>query len=480
MKLKSSTPKDLMSEIKDMDIKMVDMRFTDIPGTTQHFTIPIKFLDEDIFSDGLGFDGSSVRGFQSIENSDMAMVPDVTTGYIDPFYSEKTIAFYCDVVDPISYESYEKDPRYIAKKAEKYLKSSGMGDTAYFGPEAEFFVFNDVKYDSGSNFSFHEVDSTEGAWNTGKDENPNLGHKPRHKGGYFPLPPSDSLQDVRTEMVLTMEEIGINVEASHHEVATGGQCEIDLEFSPLLSMADDLLRYKYVVKNVAKQYGMTATFMPKPLFEDNGSGMHVHSSIWKKNKTLMYKKGNYADLSDFALHYIGGILKHAPSLLAFCAPTTNSYKRLVPGFEAPVNIAYSQANRTASVRIPNNYTASPKAKRVEFRCPDPSSNPYLAFTSMLMAGIDGIQNKIHPGEAMDKNLYDLPPEELQDIPTVCASLREAVTALDADREFLVRGDVFTDEQISAYIELKWEEIYRFEHTPHPVEFICIETTWAYC
>ena len=471
MKYNCKTPKELLKKIKNDEIKMVDLRFTDMPGSTHHISIPIKYLTEDLFKNGVGFDGSSVRGFQSIENSDMAMVPEVTSGYIDPFFSEKTIAFYCDVVDPITYKSYSRDPRYIAKKAEKYLKSSGMGDTAYFGPEAEFFIFNDVKYDSGSNFAFHEVDSTEGAWNTGKDESPNLGHKPRHKGGYFPLPPSDSLQDVRTEMVLTMEDIGINVEASHHEVATGGQCEIDLEFSPLLSMADDLLRYKYVVKNVAKLHGLTAPFMPKPFFEDNGSGMHVHSSIWKKNKTLMYKKGNYADLSDFALHYIGGILKHAPSLLAFCAPTTNSYKRLVPGFEAPVNIAYSAANRTASVRIPNNYTASPKSKRIEFRCPDPSANPYLAFSAILMAGLDGVKNKINPGKPTDINIYEAPAEVLAKIPSTPGSLAEALYALEKDHKNLLAGDVFTKDNIETYISFKREnEVSPMDIRPHPHEF----------
>ena len=471
MKYNCKTQKELIKKIKNDEIKMVDLRFTDMPGSTHHISIPIKYLTEDLFKNGVGFDGSSVRGFQSIENSDMAMVPEVSSGYIDPFFSEKTIAFYCDVVDPITYKSYSRDPRYIAKKAEKYLKSSGMGDTAYFGPEAEFFIFNDVKYDSGSNFAFHEVDSTEGAWNTGKDESPNLGHKPRHKGGYFPLPPSDSLQDVRTEMVLTMEDIGINVEASHHEVATGGQCEIDLEFSPLLSMADDLLRYKYVVKNVAKLHGLTATFMPKPLFEDNGSGMHVHSSIWKKNKTLMYKKGNYADLSDFALHYIGGILKHAPSLLAFCAPTTNSYKRLVPGFEAPVNIAYSAANRTASVRIPNNYTASPKSKRIEFRCPDPSANPYLAFSAILMAGLDGVKNKINPGKPTDINIYEAPADVLAKIPSTPGSLSEALDALETDHKYLLAGDVFTKDNIETYISFKKEnEVSPMDIRPHPHEF----------
>jgi len=471
MKFNCSTSKELMSKIKDLDLKMVDLRFTDMPGTTHHITIPIKFLNEDLFTNGVGFDGSSVRGFQSIEKSDMTMVPDITTAYIDPFYSEKTIAFYCYIVDPVTYESYSKDPRFIAKKAEEYLKSSGMGETAYFGPEAEFFIFNDVKYDSGSNFTFHEVDSGEGAWNTGREESPNLGHKPRHKEGYFPLPPVDSMHDVRTDMVITMENIGINVEAHHHEVATGGQQEIDLEFSPLLSMADDLLKYKYVVKNVARQHGLTATFMPKPLFEDNGSGMHVHSSIWKNGETLMYKKGNYADLSDFALHYIGGILKHAPALLALCAPTTNSYKRLVPGFEAPVNIAYSEANRTASVRIPNNYTSSPKAKRIEFRCPDPSSNPYLAFSSILMAGLDGVKNKIDPGQPTDINIYEAPADILAKIPSTPGSLAEALEALKNDHAFLLEGEVFTKDVIETYIAYKKEkEVDPMNLRPHPYEF----------
>jgi len=470
MKFNCSTPAELLKQIKDLDIKMVDMRFTDVPGTTHHFTIPIKFLEEDIFEDGLGFDGSSVRGFQAIENSDMIVVPDVTTAYIDPFFSEKTIAFYCDIKDPINKESYSRDPRNIAKKAEGYLKSSGMGDTAYFGPEAEFFIFNDVKYDSGSNFAFHEVDSHEGTWNTGKDEGPNLGHKPRHKEGYFPLPPVDSMHDVRTEMVMTMQDIGLTVEAHHHEVATGGQQEIDLEFAPLVSMADDLMKYKYVVKNVAKLHGLSATFMPKPLFGDNGSGMHVHQSIWKDGNTLMYKKGNYADLSDVALNYIGGILKHAPALLAFCAPTTNSYKRLVPGFEAPVNIAYSQRNRTASVRIPT-YSSSPKSKRMEFRCPDPTANPYLAFAAMLMAGLDGIKNKIDPGEPTDINIYEAPADVLAKIPSTPGSLAEALDALEKDHAFLLEGNVFTKDLIETYINYKREnEVNPVNIQPHPHEF----------
>ena len=470
MKFNCSTPAELIKEIKDLDIKMVDMRFTDMPGTTHHFTIPIKFLDEDIFEDGLGFDGSSVRGFQAIENSDMIVIPDVTTAYIDPFFSEKTIVFYCDIKDPISKESYTRDPRNIAKKAEGYLKTSGIGDTAFFGPEAEFFIFNDVKYDSGSNFAFHEVDSSEGTWNTGKEEGPNLGHKPRHKEGYFPLPPVDSMHDVRTEMVMTMQDIGLTVEAHHHEVATGGQQEIDLEFAPLVSMADDLMKYKYVVKNVAKLHGLSATFMPKPLFGDNGSGMHVHQSVWKDGDTLMYKKGNYADLSDLALNYIGGILKHAPALLAFCAPTTNSYKRLVPGFEAPVNIAYSQRNRTASVRIPT-YSSSPKSKRMEFRCPDPTANPYLAFAAMLMAGLDGVKNKIDPGEPTDINIYEAPEEILAKIPSTPGSLAEALDALESDHSFLLEGDVFTKDVIETYVNYKREnEVNPVNIQPHPHEF----------
>ena len=470
MKFNCSTPSELLKEIKDLDVKMVDMRFTDMPGTTHHFTIPIKFLNEDIFEDGLGFDGSSVRGFQAIENSDMIVIPDVTTAYIDPFFSEKTIVFYCDIKDPITKESYTRDPRNIAKKAEGYLKTSGIGDTAFFGPEAEFFIFNDVKYDSGSNFAFHEVDSSEGTWNTGKEEGPNLGHKPRHKEGYFPLPPVDSMHDVRTEMVMTMQDIGLTVEAHHHEVATGGQQEIDLEFAPLVSMADDLMKYKYVVKNVAKLHGLSATFMPKPLFGDNGSGMHVHQSVWKDGDTLMYKKGNYADLSDLALHYIGGILKHAPALLAFCSPTTNSYKRLVPGFEAPVNIAYSQRNRTASVRIPT-YSSSPKSKRMEFRCPDPSANPYLAFAAMLMAGLDGVKNKIDPGEPTDINIYEAPEEILAKIPSTPGSLAEALNALESDHAFLLEGDVFTKDVIETYVNYKREnEVNPVNIQPHPHEF----------
>ncbi|MBI28668.1 MAG: type I glutamate--ammonia ligase [Pelagibacteraceae bacterium] len=461
---------DLKKSIRDLDVKMMDLRFTDMPGTTQHFSVPIKYLNKETFSEGFGFDGSSVRGFQNIHNSDMVVIPDITTAYIDPFASEKTLAFHCDVIDPISKENYSRDPRHIAKKAEKYLKSSGIADSAFFGPEPEFFVFNNIKYSSGSNFSFYEADSKEGTWNTGKDENPNLGHKPRHKEGYFPLPPTDSLNDLRTEMCITMQEIGLNVEAHHHEVSTAGQCEIDLEFSPLLKIADDVMKYKYVVKNVAKQYGMTATFMPKPLFGDNGSGMHVHQSLWKKGKTLMYDKNNYAGLSKLALYYLGGILKHAPALLAFCAPTTNSYKRLVPGFEAPVNLVYSERNRSAAVRIPV-ISKSEKSKRIEFRCPDTAANPYLAFSAMLMAGLDGIENKIDPGSPVDKNLYELSDKELKKVPSAPGSLLEALDSLAKDHKFLLKGNVFTEDLIKKYISLKKEnDVDEMNLRPHPYEF----------
>ena len=470
MKINCNSPSDLLKKVADLDLKMVDLRFTDVPGTTQHFTIPISYLEENIFNEGLGFDGSSVRGFQEIQNSDMIVIPDASSAFIDPFFSEKTLVLHCNIKDPVTLENYSRDPRNIAIKAENYLKSSGIADTAYFGPEAEFFVFNNVQYDSGSNFSFYEVDSTEGTWNSGASESPNLGHKPRHKEGYFPLPPVDSLQDVRTEMVMTMQDIGIKVEAHHHEVSTGGQCEIDLEYSPLLAMADNMMKYKYVVKNVAKQHGMSATFMPKPLYQDNGSGMHVHQSLWKDGNTLMYKDGNYANLSDLALHYIGGIIKHAPALLAFCAPTTNSYKRLVPGFEAPVNIVYSQRNRTAAVRIPV-YSKSEKAKRIEFRCPDPTANPYLAFSAMLMAGIDGIKNKIDPGKPTDINLYAASANVLKRIPSTPDSLGTALDALKKDHAFLLEGDVFTKDLIDTYISFKKEnDVDPINLRPNPYEF----------
>ena len=460
----------VLKTIKDKEIEYVDLRFTAPRGKLQHVTMDAKVVDGDMLDEGIFFDGSSIAGWKAINESDMILKPDLSRAIVDPFTSHNTLNIFCDILDAIKKDPYERDPRGTAKKAEAYLKKSGIGDKAFFGPEAEFFVFNNVQFDSGSNFAFHEVDSVEGTWNSGADENPNLGHKPRHKEGYFPLPPVDTLQDVRTEMVMTMQDIGLTVEAHHHEVATGGQCEIDLEFSPLLKMADDMMKYKYVVKNVARQHGMTATFMPKPLFEDNGSGMHVHQSVWKDGDTLMYKEGNYANLSDLALNYIGGILKHAPALLAFCAPTTNSYKRLVPGFEAPVNIVYSQRNRTASVRIPA-YSQSPKAKRMEFRCPDPSANPYLAFSAMLMAGLDGIKNKINPGDPTDINLYAASDEVLSKIQSTPGSLAESLEALEKDHAFLLEGDVFTKDVIETYISYKKEsEVDPINIRPHPHEF----------
>ena len=416
----------------------------------------------------LGFDGSSIRGWQAINNSDMLVMPDPTTAMMDPFMNDSTLSLLCNIVDPITKELYSKDPRNVAQKAEAYLKSTGIGDTAYFGPEAEFFIFDDVRYQNDSNQCFYAVDSEEGTWNSGRDEEPNLGYKPRHKEGYFPVSPSDSLQDIRSEMLLTMEAVGIEMECHHHEVATGGQCEIDMRFAPLVKCADNLMWYKYIVKNVAKRHGKTATFMPKPLFGDNGTGMHVHQSIWKSGKPLFAGNG-YAGFSEMGLHYIGGILKHARAICAFAAPTTNSYKRLVPGFEAPVNLAYSSRNRSAAVRIPM-YSPSPKAKRMEARFPDPSSNGYLAFAVMLMAGLDGIENKIDPGEPMDKDIYAMGREELANIPTLPGSLDEALDALDADHDFMLKGDVFTQDLIDTWIEYKREnETDQLRLRPHPYE-----------
>jgi len=459
--------KKVFETIKDNDVTFVDFRFTDPRGKWQHTAQTVNTVQEEVFEEGIMFDGSSIAGWRGIQESDMTLIPDPTTATLDPFTAQPSLVLFCDVREPVSGQSYSRDPRSTAKKAEAYLQSSGLGDTAFFGPELEFFVFDDVRWDVSMNNTFYRIDSDEGPYNTGNQlEGGNPGHRPAVKGGYFPVAPVDSMTDLRAEMVSTLIEVGVEMEKHHHEVAPS-QNELGIKFASLVRCADNVQLYKYVVHQVAHSYGKSATFLPKPVIDDNGSGMHVHQSIFKDNKSIFAGNG-YADLSDTALYYIGGIIKHAQAINAFTNPTTNSYKRLIPGFEAPVLLAYSARNRSASCRIP--FAASPNGKRVEVRFPDPSSNPYLAFTAMLMAGIDGIQNRIHPGEAMDKNLYDLPPEELQDIPTVCSSLREAVTALDADREFLVRGDVFTDEQISAYIELKWEEIYRFEHTPHPVEF----------
>jgi glutamine synthetase len=463
------SPKEVLSMAKENGAKVVDLRFMDFPGLWQHFSVPIRELEESSFEDGFGFDGSSIRGWQPIHASDMLVIPDPSTAKMDPFYEAPTLVLICDIADPVTREPYTRDPRNIVKKADAYLKSSGIGDVAYIGPEAEFFIFDDIRFDSSRFGAFYEIDSIEGTWNTGRDEGPNLGYKPRHKEGYFPVPPTDKFQDLRTEMVLTLEELGIETEAQHHEVATAGQSEIDMRFKPLLQMADQLMWFKYVLKNVAYRNNHTVTFMPKPLFEDNGTGMHTHVSIWKNDKPL-FAGDKYAGISQEALYAIGGILKHARALCAFTNPTTNSYKRLVPGFEAPVNLAYSSRNRSAAVRIPM-YSTSPKAKRIEFRTPDPSCNGYLAFSAILMAVIDGIQNKIDPGDPLDKNIYNLPPEELAEIPSAPGSLEEALEALKADQEFLLKGDVFTHDAIDMWIDYKTDnEVNDVKLRPHPHEF----------
>lgn len=463
------TPNEVVNFTAENGCRMMDLRFMDFLGTWQHITIPVSELSEDVFTEGFGFDGSSIRGWQAINASDMLIVPDPATARIDPFMATSTLVMICDIRDPVTGERYSRDPRNIAKKAAAYLKASGIADTAYFGPEAEFFIFDDIRYDSTEHSSYYYVDSGEGQWNTGREERPNLGYKPRYKEGYFPVPPTDSMHDLRTEMVLKMEEVGIRVEAQHHEVATGGQAEIDMRFDEIVHMADKLQWYKYIIKNVARAAGKTVTFMPKPLFNDNGTGMHVHQSLWKDGNPLFAGEG-YAGTSQLCLNYIGGILKHAPALCAFVAPTTNSYKRLVPGFEAPVNLAYSSRNRSAAVRIPM-YSASPKAKRIEVRFPDPSSNPYLAFSAMLMAGLDGIRNNIDPGEPLDQDIYELSPAELSKVPSVPGSLEGALEALEADHEFLLQGDVFTADAISMWIDYKRSrEVDAVRLRPHPYEF----------
>ncbi len=462
------TPSDVLALAKERNVKIVDFKFCDLHGSWQHFAVPVSELTEDVFSDGLGFDGSSIRGWRGIEASDMLVIPAAETAFIDPFSEFPTLSISCDVEDPITREPYDRSPRGIAKKAEEYLKSTGIADTAFFGPEAEFFIFDDVRYDSTSNHSFYYVDSIEGTWNTAKEEFPNLGHKIRHKEGYLPVPPADKHVDIRNEMILTMIEAGIEIEREHHEVATAGQAEIDIVFDTMLRTGDKMCLYKYIVKNVAYKHGKTATFMPKPIFGDNGSGMHVHSSLWKDNKPL-FAGDLYGGLSQEALWYIGGLLTHAPALCAFTNPTNNSYKRLVPGFEAPVNLAYSARNRSAICRIPT-YSASPKSKRVEFRCPDPSANPYLSFAAIMLAGLDGILNKIDPGDAMDKNLYDLPPEEAANIKTVPESLRGSYEALAADHEFLTKGDVFTEDFVENYIDIKRDEYDKVRLRTHPIEY----------
>ncbi|MBW1708379.1 MAG: type I glutamate--ammonia ligase [Deltaproteobacteria bacterium] len=463
------TPEKVLEMAKKKKAVMVDLKFMDFPGMWQHFTLPIKSLDAAAFEDGFGFDGSSIRGWQPIHASDMLVIPDPTTALIDPFTEASTLSLICNIVDPITKESYSRDPRYIAQKAEAYMKSTGLADTACFGAEAEFFIFDDVRYDSNEHSSYYFVDSEEGFWNTGRVENPNLGYKPRYKEGYFPVPPTDSLYNLRNEMALQLMESGIEIEAQHHEVATAGQSEIDMMYSPLVEMGDKLMLFKYIVKNVARKHGKTVTFLPKPIYSDNGSGMHVHQSLWKKGNPL-FAGDEYAGLSQMALYYIGGILTHAKALCAFCAPTTNSYKRLVPGFEAPVNMAYSSRNRSAAIRIPL-YSPSPKAKRVEVRFPDPSCNGYMAFSAMLMAGLDGIQNKIHPGEPLDKDIYALSPEELEDVPSAPGSLEEALKSLEEDHEFLMKGDVFTRDVIDMWLEYKMEnEVNELRLRPHPFEF----------
>jgi glutamine synthetase len=461
--------KQVLQFAKEKGAKAVDIRFLDYPGLWQHFTVPMAQLDEDSFENGFGFDGSSIRGWQPINASDMLVVPDPSTAKMDPFFEVPTLVLIGDIKDPVTLENYSRDPRNIAKKAQAYLNSTGIGDTAYFGPEAEFFIFDDVRFESKSNGAFYSLDSEEGIWNSGRDEAPNLGYKPRHKQAYFPVPPMDKLQDIRTEMMLTLESLGIAVEAQHHEVATAGQSEIDMRFAPLVQMGDQLMWFKYVLKNVAYRHKKTVTFMPKPLFEDNGSGMHSHISIWKDGKPL-FAGDKYAGVSEMALYAMGGILKHCGALCAFTNPTTNSYKRLVPGFEAPVNLAYSSRNRSAALRIPM-YSASPKAKRIEFRTPDPSCNGYLAFSAMLMAVLDGIQNKMHPGDPLDKDIYAMSPEELKDIPSAPGSLNEALDALEKDHEFLLRGDVFTQDAIEMWLSYKRKnEVDPVRLRPHPYEF----------
>ncbi|ENY83063.1 type I glutamate--ammonia ligase [Sphingopyxis sp. MC1] len=463
----ATKPKDIIARIKDNDIEWVDLRFTDPKGKWQHLTMCAGVIDEDALEDGLMFDGSSIEGWKAINESDMILKPDLEAVYDDPFSATPMLVMFCDIVEPSTGEGYARDPRTTAKRAEAYVASTGIGDTVYVGPEAEFFMFDDVRFETGYNKSGFEIDDIELPTNTGRAyEGGNLGHRPRAKGGYFPVAPVDSAVDIRAEMVSTMLEMGLPCDKHHHEVAAA-QHELGLTFGTLTQTADRMQIYKYVVHQVAHAYGKTATFMPKPIKDDNGSGMHTHISIWEKGKPLFAGNG-YAGLSDMCLYFIGGVIKHAKALNAFTNPTTNSYKRLVPGFEAPVLLAYSSRNRSASCRIP--YGAGAKAKRVEFRFPDAMANPYLCYSALLMAGLDGIQNKIHPGDAMDKNLYDLPPEELAEVPTVCGSLREALDSLTADHDFLLKGDVFSKDQIEAYIELKWAEVYNFEQTPSPVEF----------
>ncbi len=462
------SPQEVLDFAKKNDAKQLDLRFTDLPGLWQHVSYPVTQMTEDCFSDGFGIDGSSIRGWAAINESDMLLMPDASTAMMDPFASVPTVVMIGDIIDPITRQKYERDPRHIAKKAEAYLQATGAGDTAFFGAEAEFFIFDNISFDQNQHEGYYFIDSEEGRWNSGRREN-NLGYRPRYKEGYFPVPPMDHYQDLRSEMVETLIQAGLEIECHHHEVATAGQCEIDQKYNTLVKSADNMMLYKYVVKNVAYQHGKSVTFMPKPIYGDNGSGMHTHQSIWKAGKPLFAGDG-YAGLSQMALWYTGGLLKHARALSAIIAPTTNSYKRLVPGYEAPVNLAYSRRNRSAAVRIPM-YSASPKAKRIEFRPPDPSANPYLAFAAMLMAGLDGILSKIDPGESLDKDIYDLSPEEMKDVPSMPASLEEALICLEEDHDFLLKGDVFTEELIETYIAYKRRhEADAVRLRPHPYEF----------
>src|SRR6201990_965493 len=462
------TPTDVIKLIKEKDVKFADLRFTDTRGKEQHVTIPAKLVDEDLFSDGKMFDGSSISGWKGINESDMILMPEAGSAVLDPFFEETTVNIRCDVIEPATMQGYERDPRSLGKRAEAYLKSTGIADGALFGPENEFFIFDSVRYTNDMHGSAYSIDSAQGAWNSNTEfADGNKGHRPGVKGGYFPVPPVDAFQDIRSAMCLALEEMGLKVEVHHHEVATGGQCEIGVGGGRLVEKADEVQILKYAVLNVAHGYGKTATFMPKPLVGDNGSGMHVHQSLQKEGKAL-FAGDKYGGLSETALYYIGGIIKHAKAINAFTNAGTNSYKRLVPGFEAPVMLAYSARNRSASIRIP--WVSNPKARRIEVRFPDSSANPYFAFAAMMMAGLDGIQNKIHPGDPADKDLYDLPPEELAAVPTVCGSLREALTSLKADHEFLLKGDVFGKDMIESYIDLRMEEVMAFETTPHPIEF----------
>ncbi len=463
------TPREVLALLREREVKAVDLRFMDFPGLWKHFTVPAEVLDEAVFEDGIGFDGSSIRGWKEINESDMLLVPQADTLFIDPFCQDVTLAMICNIQDPLTKEDYTKDPRNVARKAVNYMKSKGVADAAYFGPSLEFFVFDDVKFDQTTHSAFYFVDSAEGQWNTGRDERPNLAYKIPYRQGYFPCPPQDALHDLRSEMMLAMMQCGMTVESHHHEKASGGQCAINIRYDDLVAMADNVLKYKYIVKNVARRHGKTATFMPKPLFEDYGSGMHVHVSLWKNGANLFYGS-DYSNLSDLAMYALGGLLEHAPALCAITNPTTNSYKRLIPGYEAPVNLAYSQRNRSAAIRIPV-YSSRAKSKRLEFRIPDGAANPYLAFAGMLMAMLDGIQNKTHPGPPLDKDIYDMQPEELKDLARTPQTLDEALAALQNDHEFLLHGDVFTEDVIETWIEYKRRaEVAALRVRPHPYEF----------